>query len=268
MKSSDSEAKQKLELLKKVTTKVPTLENEVGTFPDRLQKIVVNGSIRAFALSAGLTPQAFHKYLKGQSEPTRPVLNAIARVANINLEWLATGTGPMMKSDATKNIALSDPVLQNFQITNLEGRQLEFKPSPSLRHLPILDLRASCGSGTFIDGEAVQAVFSATANWIRRELGANPGDLSLVFADGDSMSDTIKPEEIVIVDRSKVVRPGDGIWVFAHNDGLFIKRLQFMPNKQVEVTSDNPRYKAYSLTPDDSFRLLGRVIAALPLRKL
>lgn len=269
MKSSDNEAKQKLELLKKVTTEVPTLENEVGTFPDRLQKIVVNGSIRAFALSAGLTPQAFHKYLKGQSEPTRPVLNAIARVANINLEWLATGTGPMMKSDATKNVTFSKPVSpQSFHITNIEGRQVGFKPSSTLCHLPILDLRASCGSGAFIDGETVQAVFSATAGWIRRELGANPGDLSLVFADGDSMSDTIKPEEIVIVDRSKVVRPGDGIWVFAHNDGLFIKRLQFMPNKQVEVTSDNPRYKAYSLTPDDSFRLLGRVIAALPLRKL
>lgn len=191
-------------------------------------------------------------------------MNAIAETAGVNLEWLSTGRGPMKKGENLP--APIEPAA--FTITNLEGRQVEFKPSPSLCHLPILDLRASCGSGSIIDSEAVQAVFSATASWIRRELGANPEDLSLVFADGDSMADTIKPEEIVIVDRSKAKRPGDGIWVFLYDNGLFIKRLQFMPGRQVEVTSDNPRYKTYSLTPDDSFRLLGRVIAALPLRRL
>lgn len=221
-------------------------------------------SARAFAKRADILPATFHNYIKGTSEPTRPVIVAIAKTADVNIEWLATGTGPMRKGETL--LATIEPAA--FTITNLEGRQVEFKPSPNLCHLPILDLRVSCGSGSFIDSEAVQAVFSATASWIRRELGANPEDLTLVFADGDSMTDTIKPEEIVIVDRSKAKRPGDGIWVFLYDDGLFIKRLQFMPGKQVEVTSDNPRYKTYSLTPDDSFRLLGRVIAALPLRRL
>jgi phage repressor protein C with HTH and peptisase S24 domain len=244
--------------------KVGCFVGEHTTFLSRLQLVLGEESARSFAQRAEILPATFHNYIKGTSEPTRPVMIAIAETAGVNIEWLTTGQGPMRKSDNLPALIEPPP----FKITNLEGRQVDFKPSPSLCHLPILDLRASCGPGAFIDSEAVQAVFSATASWIRRELGANPEDLSLVFADGDSMADTIKPEEIVIVDRSKARRPGDGIWVFLYDDGLFIKRLQFMPGKQVEVTSDNPRYKTYSLTPDDSFRLLGRVIAALPLRRL
>jgi phage repressor protein C with HTH and peptisase S24 domain len=245
-------------------SKRPSSKTKPGRFSERLHQLLGKRSARSFALEAGLSVQSFHKYTSGTSEPTRPVILAIAKTAGVNVEWLINGTGPMRKEDNLPAAVESAP----FTITNLEGRQVEYKPSPNLCHLPILDLRASCGVGSFINSEAVQAVFSATASWIRRELGANPEDLSLVFADGDSMADTIKPEEIVIVDRSKAKRPGDGIWVFLYDEGLFIKRLQFMPGKQVEVTSDNPRYKAYSLTPDDSFRLLGRVIAALPLRRL
>ena len=244
--------------------KLPSSLRELGSFSDRLKTLAGEKAARTFAIELGISPSTFHQYFKGQSEPTRPVLSVIADKTGVNLQWLIDGTGPMRKGETLP--ATIEPAA--FTITNLEGRQVEFKPSPNLCHLPILDLRVSCGSGSFIDSEAVQAVFSATASWIRRELGANPEDLSLVFADGDSMTDTIKPEEIVIVDRSKAKRPGDGIWVFLYDDGLFIKRLQFMPGKQVEVTSDNPRYKTYSLTPDDSFRLLGRVIAALPLRRL
>jgi len=244
--------------------KLPSSENQLGNFSGRLCSILGKQSARAFALRAGISTTAFHHYLKGNSEPTRPVMIAIAQTAGVNIEWLTTGAGPMKKGETLP--APIEPAV--FTITNLEGRQVEFRPSPSLCHLPILDLRASCGSGSMIDSEAVHAVFSATASWVRRELGANPEDLSLVFADGDSMADTIKSEEIVIVDRSKTRRPGDGIWVFLYDEGLFIKRLQFMPGKQIKVKSDNPRYEPYTLTPDDSFHLLGRVIAALPLRRL
>ncbi|MEW6708275.1 MAG: S24 family peptidase [Candidatus Riflebacteria bacterium] len=258
------EASRNIQPVNESVKKVGCLESEHTTFLTRLQLILGGESARAFAQRAEILPATFHNYIKGTSEPTRPVMVAIAKTAGVNIEWLADGTGPMRKAESLP--APIEPTA--FKITNLEGRQVEFKPSPNLCHLPILDLRASCGPGAYIESEAVQAVFSATASWIRRELGANPEDLSLVFADGDSMADTIKPEEIVIVDRSKARRPSDGIWVFLYDEGLFIKRLQFMPGKQIKVKSDNPHYEQYVLSPDDSFRLLGRVIAALPLRRL
>lgn len=137
-----------------------------------------------------------------------------------------------------------------------------------MRHIPVLTLEAACGNGTMISAESIKAVFSATEAWFRRELGANPENLVLVQARGDSMVNTIMPEEMVFVDRSCVVEPCDGIWVFRNEEALFIKRLQFFPGRKVEVTSDNPRYKPYTMSISESFALLGQVIAALPLRRL
>lgn len=239
------------------------MKDNFDQFPERLRLALKGESVNSFAKKCGVTESLLRKYMSG-SLPGMKHLVTISDQASVNLVWLTTGQGPVYKED----LQLARQEQQPFLIKNLEGRQVEFKPSPNLCHLPILDLRASCGLGAFISSEAVQAVFSATSSWIRRELGANPEDLSLVFADGDSMADTIKPEEIVIVDRSKAKRPGDGIWVFLYEEGLFIKRLQFIPGKQIKVKSDNPHYEPYTLTPDDSFRLLGRVIAALPLRRL
>ncbi len=234
------------------------------TFGARLYKILGGEAARTFALRANLTPAAFHKYLKCQSEPTRPVLNAIAEAAGVSLDWLLTGRGPMHKED----VLLAAPESQAFTVKNLEGHQAEFKLSPKLCHLPILDLHSSCDPSVFIAGDRVCAVLSASRNWIRRKLDANPDDLSLVLVDGDSMSDTIKPEDIVIVDRSKVVSPCDGVWTFFLEAGVFIKRLQFMPGKTIKVKSDNPLYETYNINSDNSLRLLGQVIATLPFKRL
>lgn len=253
-----------MELKKTASSKVPSLEDKDGTFADRLRILVGNKSARAFAAEMNISSSGFHQYLKGKSEPSRPTLSVIADKMNVSLEWLINGTGPMRLPDST--LQLADPQPQTFKITNLEGRQVDFTPSPDLCHMPILDIHISCGNGNAIPIDAVKAVFSATREWIRKELHANPEDLALVFADGDSMADTIQSEEVVIVDRSRAKT--DGIWAFQYDEAIYIKRLQFFPGKRIEVTSDNPRYKTYTLTPDDTFRLLGRVIAALPFRTL
>ncbi len=244
--------------------KLPSLINKLGSFSDRLKILAGEKAARTFAIELGISPSTFHQYFKGQSEPTRPVLSVIADRTGVNLQWLIDGTGPMKKGEALP-APIEPPV---FTITNLEGRQVEFRPSPDLRHIPVLTVEAACGEGTVIPSESIKAVFSATDAWFRRELGANPENLVLIQARGDSMADTIMPEEMVFVDRSCVVEPCDGIWVFRNEEALFIKRLQFFPGRKVEVTSDNPRYKPYTMPITESFALLGQVIAALPLRRL
>ncbi len=240
--------------------KLPTLTKRVGSFADRLKLLVGEQSARSFAADLNISSSGFHQYLTGKSDPTRAVLSLIADKTGANLQWLVDGTGPMFVYD--------DLPPQSFTITNLEGRQVEFQPSPDLRHIPVLTVEAACGKGTFIHPEDVRAVFSATDAWFRRELGAKPENLVLIQARGDSMANTIMPEEMVFVDRSCVVEPCDGIWVFRNEDALFIKRLQFMPGRKIKVKSDNPAYDTFELQPDSTFSLLGQVIAALPLRRL
>lgn len=261
-----------LAVVSKKPKKLPSSDAKLGSFSQRLQLIAGEKKPRPFAVELGIPPSTFHQYFTGQSEPTRPVLSVIADKTGVNLQWLVDGTGPMMKDSNLPALNPADsslsPTAQPFFITNLEGCQVQYAPSPELYHIPILSVRAACGTTSLVEGEYIQAIFSAVPAWFRRELNANPADLNIIVADGDSMADTIKPEEMVIVDKSKVHRQTDGIWVFRYEEGVFIKRLQFMPGRQIEITSDNPRYKTYTIVPDDSFRLLGRVIAALPLRKL
>lgn len=244
--------------------KLPSSSIELGSFSDRLKILAGEKAARTFAIELGISPSTFHQYFKGQSEPTRPVLSAIADKTGVNLQWLIDGAGPMRKGEILP--ATVDPV--SFSITNLEGRQVQFSPTPDLRHIPVLSIEAACGEGSFIPTEAIKAVFSATDAWFRRELGANPENLCLIQARGDSMTTTIMPEEMVFIDRSCVVEPCDGIWVFRNEEALFIKRLQFMPGRKIKVKSDNPVYETYELQPDSTFSLLGQVIAALPLRRL
>ncbi|MGL4764377.1 MAG: XRE family transcriptional regulator [Aeromonas sp.] len=61
-------------------------------FAERLQSLIREGSISAFARKVGLSEALIRKYLKG-AEPGLARANQIAMGANCSLEWLATGCG-------------------------------------------------------------------------------------------------------------------------------------------------------------------------------
>jgi len=74
----------------------------VDQFPVRLKQAVGDKSIRGFARDCGFSDTVLRQYLNGQSEPTRPALLAIARTANISVEWLATGQSVTGAKDSSK----------------------------------------------------------------------------------------------------------------------------------------------------------------------
>lgn len=67
-------------------------------FASRLGIALKGRSARSFARASGVSETVMRKYLAGKSEPTRPALVALAREANVNVDWLATGEGPMLRS--------------------------------------------------------------------------------------------------------------------------------------------------------------------------
>jgi hypothetical protein len=63
-------------------------------FSSRLDEIATAfGSRSALARAANIPAASLQSYASG-SEPTRPVLVALARAANVSVDWLATGEGP------------------------------------------------------------------------------------------------------------------------------------------------------------------------------
>ena len=98
---------------------------DVDQFPVRLKQAVGDKSIRGFARDCGFSDTVLRQYLNGQSEPTRPALLAIARTANISVEWLATGQSMAGAKDSSKASA-EDYIYQNPLAFETGWLQAEF----------------------------------------------------------------------------------------------------------------------------------------------
>lgn len=77
--------------------RVPALpENFRAKLGTRIASIAdTTGGKRALAAAIGVHETQLYRYIRGENEPTAALMVLIARAAGVNLEWLATGDGPM-----------------------------------------------------------------------------------------------------------------------------------------------------------------------------
>lgn len=68
-------------------------------FKVRLKFAIGGESINSFAKKCGVRESLLRKYLTSPTLPGMNKLIAVARTANVNIEWLATGDGQKRKSD-------------------------------------------------------------------------------------------------------------------------------------------------------------------------
>ena len=76
---------------------------------------------------------------------------------------------------------------------------------------------------------------------------AKAADLFLIYVEGESMESTLRPGDMILIDRRDQTQEKDGIYVLRLDGTLLVKRLQKLPGGIIEVTSDNPAYRSYSL---------------------
>lgn len=74
----------------------------IDLFNDRLKQSIAGQSINSFALKCGLPESLLRKYLAGPTLPGLDKLIAIANTAEVCIEWLATGEGPMKRGEEPK----------------------------------------------------------------------------------------------------------------------------------------------------------------------
>ena len=220
-------------------------------FSIRLKKAVGDQSNREFAKRIGVSPSGFGQYISGKSEPTRPVMIAIADVAQVNLEWLATGAGPMRRDSAETS--------QNSGLA--KGRMLVNGTEYAL--IPLYDIRASAGPGREISGEENKVgTIPFRLDWIKGDIRASIPGLRAIHIEGDSMIPTLSPGDQALVD-TQAREIGDGIYLLRIGGALLVKRIQRQPSGQVRVASDNPAYHPFVLDvsnlPDD-VAIIGRVV--------
>lgn len=71
-----------------------------SSFTERIQEIITSvGSAEKLAKRAAIKASSISQYLSGTTDPSRIRLIALATAAGVNIEWLATGVGPMREGD-------------------------------------------------------------------------------------------------------------------------------------------------------------------------
>lgn len=141
-----------------------------------------------------------------------------------------------------------------------KGDPYQDEPSPGeigVALVPLYDVVASAGSGNFFDSENVRQYVPLDKQWMARE-GLYSKDLSCLPIRGDSMTPGLIDGDIVLLNRARL--NGDGVFVLRLGEALRIKRLQWLADGSLRISSDNPLYHAEHVRPDelgDDFAIIG-----------
>jgi phage repressor protein C with HTH and peptisase S24 domain len=123
--------------------------------------------------------------------------------------------------------------------------------------IPRLPLGASAGPGTLAQDAAPTDRLRFSGRWLRQQ-GLEPGMLSVIEVEGDSMEPTLRDGDEILVDRSP--RPlRSGLHVIRLDDVLLVKRLEPGSAGTVQIISDNAAYPRME-RPRAEVAVLGRVV--------
>ncbi len=135
--------------------------------------------------------------------------------------------------------------------------------------VPRFDIRASAGSGALTGDEGMVGSVGFDAKWLRN-LGAIPAMLSIIRADGHSMTPLICDGDDLLVDRTMQLQSGQtpkksGIYVLRMDDVLMVKRVQLDADaanakSRFSVISENPEFPSWQDVNCNDIQLIGRVI--------
>ncbi len=238
------------------------------TFADRIDGAIKRiGGVGKACSAASITYPTIARWKDGSSDPKLSNLKALANAAKVNLEWLATGQGPMTKQvqDGESSVLHEPAGIYNVTTDTASSGQLVARETDKeYAMVPLYGVRAAAGHGTIVEREELTGTVTFKRQWIRQELRANPSDLCLIHVDGESMVPTLQHGDVILLDRRQAqVVPRDGIYVLRMEESLLVKRLQRLPDHKVNATSDNPAYGSFSLSLDvqnEDFTIIGRVV--------
>jgi len=232
----------------------------------RSARETMNLTREQFAELTGMKLPSLRDYELCNRIPGGAAIASFAR-AGVNANWLLTGEGEMLlppRAWREASAAFFGGESSSKGISQPAGRVEKTDDVPGFVAIPLFDVRAAAGGGSIVESEHVMDVLHFKEEWIRAELRASPADLHLIFVDGESMEPTLRPGDIILVDRRDQAQRRDGIYVLRLDGTLLVKRLQKLPGGNIKVSSDNKSYDPFTLRLEEmeaqDMAIIGRVI--------
>ena len=194
----------------------------------------------------GVSPSALRKWLKGEAEPSRERLIALADTAQVSIGWLAKGEGPEPAFNGGNGAARRarvadesrDPMQQRFVLPPRRGGSADGRSAPH---------------GEFL---------AFNRDWIRLNLKAEPENLIVEIASGKEMEPTVRAGDLLLIDTTERALHQCGVYLLDIGGERLLKRVQRKLDGSVVLISDNPAYMPDILPVDvaKSVSAVGRVI--------
>lgn len=160
---------------------------------------------------------------------------------DISIDWLFTGKGSVRKGQS--------PVME----TGIAEKGFVL--------LPVTVDQFNCVRRGALNVKRDE-ILAVRKDWLEKELFVNPDNVQLIRMFDDTMEPTIKAGDLLFVDyrdglTAKMSSLSDGIYVLTMEEHLMVKRLQIIPEGLVEVISDNPIYKTFTIKKEQ----IGKVVS-------
>jgi phage repressor protein C with HTH and peptisase S24 domain len=197
----------------------------------------------------GVSPSAFRKWLKGEAEPSRERLVALANATGVSIAWLVTGEGPEPDFVAPPGAGRrARPRAESHEMDATQFALLPRTPETEGAVLP--------------PDPALTGFMALRHDWIRATFGLEPRQMAMQTAIGESMAPTINSGDLLLIDTTQQDLGRFGIYAIDVNGNHLVKRVQRRLDGGLLLISDNPRYVTESLTADQAraVKVLGQVV--------
>lgn len=193
----------------------------------------------------GLSKGTVSQWLNGHTQPRGDNLLILSEALSASPEWLQFG---VISQD-------SHTIQHGFKTYEV----------------PVLDIQLSAGCGVDPGSEAVVKTLPVPEPLLE-EFNVSPQNASIVAVKGDSMETTLRDGDRIVIDTSQSRPTNNGIFAFAFDDELKVKRFIKNFDQNWTIRSDNtfdPAYQDQTVAPHNmsQLRIIGRV-AGILARKL
>lgn len=227
---------------------------------DRIKHVIGVSTSKELAKVMQVSESGISSSIKRNSVPYAYCAE-LSLVTGVPLDWLIFGD---VDGDNLSRVIKLDYFDRSYQLaTFVDNNEQVVSPDFSnsshvnCKYIPLYDVPVSAGHGSFFDAENIIQQIPFDAEWLERE-ELIAGQLACLPIKGDSMSPGLKTSDIVRVDLTH--QRGDGVFVLRLNGALRIKRLQWLADGRLRISSDNPIYETEYVdpnTPPDDFAIIG-----------
>ena len=255
------------------------IENGFSKFGRGALKEVLIPDHAAFALAYTLKAddkisyKSVEKWCKGEAYFETKRYPVICEMLNTTQEWIMTGKGMRLPSNATKMNTLHEPEAVEEGL-GLNSSALGQPDLSQFVSVPVYDVELAAGCGGYSNGDTPLESMSLSADILSRN-NVYPPDASIVRVKGHSMESTLFHGDTILVDTSVKKPINNGIFAFELEGDLRVKRFSKKLDGIWRVISDNPDKNRYcdemiSMQVAENLRILGQVVTIIerPLRDL